>query len=219
MLDATSGRDTSESLRAWQRLFQDGGSPEPFPSNHFSMTSFKHFFTSLEQSTSMDLTSWWGSPNTSPRSDHLRTLYNSHQPWPQYAWTVLINPPKRLQDPAQNTTSTSLIKVNLNSVSPSIYLGIMQVATLSTCRPNLVLPANATSKLQPLDLEVKYVLTKIDECDIANDVTNLVNSIRWVKPEKRLDGYCQEDLFWKQMNIWSFRVSLMIQWVVGTVVC
>ncbi len=57
MLDATSGRDTSGCLRAWQRLFQDGGSPEPFPSNHFPMTSFKHSFTSLGWFTLMDLTS------------------------------------------------------------------------------------------------------------------------------------------------------------------
>ncbi len=74
MLDATSGRDTSGSFRALQRLIQDGASPVPFPSNHFPMTSFKHFFTSLEQLTSIDLTSSCGNPNTSPRSSHSETI-------------------------------------------------------------------------------------------------------------------------------------------------
>ncbi len=74
MLDATSGRDTSGSLRALQRLSQDGGSPEPFPYNHLSMTSFKHSFTSLEQFTLMNSTSSCGSPNTSPRSSHSETI-------------------------------------------------------------------------------------------------------------------------------------------------
>ncbi len=48
----------------------------------------------------------------------------------------------------------------------------------------------------------------IDECDTPKDVT------RRVKPEKCgwntgfiYHGYCQEDPFWKQMSIWSFRVS------------
>ena len=54
----------------------------------------------------------------------------------------------------------------------------MQVATLSTRRPNLVLPANATSG--------SYMLTKIDECDIANDVTNLVNSINSVGKARKV---------------------------------
>ena len=69
---------------------------------------------------------------------------------------------------------------------PSCYSLIMQVATYQSCYKSnikiIFLPANTTSKIQPLDLGehrcyfLVYVLAKIDDAATATDVTK---SISW----------------------------------------
>ena len=69
------------------------------------------------------------------------------------------------------------------------------------------LPPNTTSKLQPLDLGIiknfkthyrkfllRYVLSKIDECEKASEIANCVNvllAIRWIAQAWDQDTICK----------------------------
>lgn len=103
--------------------------------------------------------------------------------------------------------SEILAKINRQLMAKSRFIAL--ILDNAGCHPHDIegkysnikviwLPANTTSKLQPLDLGIiqnfktyyrklllKYVLSKIDECDTGSEVAKSVNvllAIRWIAP-------------------------------------